>query len=291
MLSANGFRSGASCFETPFGLAQGRLSTSGLALTPSTALRASLALSLREREGYWPDDGQLLVGRKVEVEGREQAAEGRRRLLDDRRQGVKAGRGAPLVVAVVRQHGETQQHVGGNRRAGRRGVVEELARARDQRLVVAARVEEALDALVPEEVDHLVRPSDGLAQVAPLEGGLIDGEQAVDEAGVVLEVAVEARDAVFPAAQQAAVRPDGAEEEVGVAHGRISIGLGVEGEGGLGEGAQHEAVPGGEHLLVPAGMDALLARRVELSPRLSAGRLQALGGRGACAPPERGGSK
>ena len=97
-----------------------------------------------------------------------------------------------------------------------------------------------------------------------LEGGLVEREQPVGTVGVVLEIAVELGRAVLPRAQQTAVgRAQVFESESGVALGRATVVVAAERPRRLGEGRQHEAVPGGEHLLVARRPHAPLARREE----------------------------
>jgi len=78
-------------------------------------------------------------------------------------------------------------------------------------------------------------------------GGLVQVEQAVHEEGVVVEEAVALGGALAVGVQQAAVFLHGAEHELG----RFLRGLGVLGFveqlAAFGEGADHQAVPAGEH--------------------------------------------
>ena len=128
-------------------------------------------------------------------------------LLDIRRERAQAGDGAALVVVVAGEQGESEQDVDRDRGAGGRGVVEEVARAGDQRLVVAAGVEEALHVVVPEQVDHLVRQLDRAERgSAARRSRCRVASRPSIEAGVVLEVAVDAcAVALLPGAQQPAV--------------------------------------------------------------------------------------
>src|SRR5690606_4992774 len=62
----------------------------------------------------------------------------------------------------------------------------------------------------------------------------------------------------------------------GVARGSVEVAPVGEGDGSLGEGALHQGVPGCEDLVVPPGVDALFAGRVELLARLLELRLRDL---------------
>jgi hypothetical protein len=167
----------------------------------------------------------------MEVQCREQSSESSWRPLYVRCDGAQAGSPSTFVIRVVREQSESQQDVGCDRRAGGRGVVEKVTGTGDQLLVVAAGVVEALDVVVPEQVDHLVRQADGAAQVEWLERCLVEREQAVGEHRVVLEVAVYPRDAVPSVPRRAGFqlrrgRSSGIrsiEEEVGVASGRLAV--------------------------------------------------------------------
>ena len=87
----------------------------------------------------------------------------------------------------------------------------------------------------------------------------MEGEQTVGEASIVFQVAKEFGLAVAPGAQDAAVGVAHViEQESGVVAGGIEVVGTVQSGAGFGEGAEHEAVPRCEHLVVEERVDALL---------------------------------
>ena len=123
------------------------------------------------------------------------------------------------------------------------------------------------------------------------EGRLVEGEEAVDEAGVVLEVAVEVRRPVPPRPEQTAVRVQRFEHEGGVLLRGLAVAGLAEHHRRLGERPQREAVPRGQHLVVGGGRHAGRAFRQQAAahrlqafeerfaghPEIAAGRLGTVG--------------
>ncbi len=165
-----------------------------------------------------------------------------------------------VAVEVVR---EPREGVRGDRvRGGSRPVVT-LAVPDDQRLVASARGVEA--AVLRREVrEDLARQPLRLAQVTPIPGRFVQVEEPGREIRVILEVGVEMRMARPPGAQQPSLRGHEVRaQEGGGTRGRLQMAR-VAGEAErLRERADHEAVPGGEHLVVEGRRHAPGARLVE----------------------------
>src|SRR5690606_19491017 len=136
----------------------------------------------------WSDYGQLLGAGEVELQGAEEAAESSWRLVQERSESAQAKGGAVLEVGVVCELGKAEQDVDGDGGDGGRCIVEEVPRAGYQRLVVLARIEEALDLVVPEQLDHLVRKLDSAGEIARFEGCGVSRHEGIDEASIVLKV-------------------------------------------------------------------------------------------------------
>src|SRR5439155_18648604 len=149
-------------------------------------------------------NGELLVGRKVEMEGGEQSAEGGRRAGDYRREGLKRRQGVAFVLPVAGNAVEAEEDVGRNGAARWRGIVEHVPRPGDELLVVAAGIEEAFGLGVPEESDHLVRELDRRGKVCEVESRRMGGEKTVDQVGVILEVTLDLCFALLPGAKEPA---------------------------------------------------------------------------------------
>src|SRR5207253_477352 len=150
--------------------------------------------------GAGPDEGDLGHGSQLEVEGGEIAAEARRVAAHEIGHGAE-GRQGPLLVAILAEEdGEPQEPLDGHRCPAGDGIVEEVSRAHHERFLVGARVEEGRVLLVPEEPEGLVTETAGLVEPAPVERGLVEGEEPHADHGVVLEVALDLGLPVLPGA-------------------------------------------------------------------------------------------
>ena len=108
--------------------------------------------------------------------------------------------------------------------------------------------------------DHLVGQFAGGDEVGLVEGGLVQRKQALDGVRIVLDIAVQAGATVLPGAEDAALRGyQFGEQEVGVAAGDLQVVVALQEAAGVGEGGQHQAVPGGDDLLVAARLGAPVA--------------------------------
>ena len=118
--------------------------------------------------------------------------------------------------------------------------------------------------VVAEALDHRVGQRARLAEPARVEARLVEGQQRLEQVGVILEVGVEAPAAVLPGAQQPAVGvAQRAEHEVGGAGGGLEVVGSLEHRAGLGQRGDHQGVPGGQALVVEPRPDALRAHLVE----------------------------
>src|SRR5689334_14271552 len=77
-------------------------------------------------------------------------------LFRDRADGLYGLGGHARVLLVSEQQRQAEQHVAGDGAAGRRGVVEEVLRARDQFLVIDRCVEEAAPFFIAEAGQDLI---------------------------------------------------------------------------------------------------------------------------------------
>ena len=139
----------------------------------------------------------------------------------------------------------------------------------DQLLVVLGGGEEAAALGVGEAGDHRIGRLAGGVEPAHLEGRLVERQQRLEQVGVVLEVGVQLRLAVLPAAQQPAVGVAHlVEHELGRGARGVEVVVAAEHRAGVGERRDHQRVPGGEPLVVEPGPDPLRARLVERRPGL-----------------------
>ena len=149
-----------------------------------------------------------------------------------------------------------------HRVAGRKRMVVELLRPRDELLAVGGREEEAAVLLVGEELDREPRQPVRLAQPAQLARRDVQLEQPVRDVRVVVEIAVPARAALAEAAPQPAVRSrERAEEEVAEPACRLDPVRPLEPPPGLRERREREPVPRRDRLVVAQRLRALLADR------------------------------
>ena len=136
----------------------------------------------------------------------------------------------------------------------------EVLAAGDQLLVVVRGGEEAAALLVSEALDHRLGGLAGGVEPAHLQGRLVQPQHRLDQEGVVLEVGVEPAFAVLPGAEQAArVVAHRLVDEAGAAAGGVDEVLAPERGAGVGEGGDHQRVPGAQPLVVESGAHPLLA--------------------------------
>src|SRR5574341_1881289 len=141
----------------------------------------------------WRDESDLDDRPQVEVERAEKAAEACRVARHEVGHRPERPRGRGLVPSLPGQDRQPQERLHGDRAAAGHGIVEEVPRTDDQALVVAARVVEPLERLVPEEPQHLLDERAGRVEPRTLEGRLVDLEEGRAYHRVVLEAAPELR--------------------------------------------------------------------------------------------------
>ncbi len=118
---------------------------------------------------------------------------------------------------------------------------------------------------VPEKLQHRVGEGSGLLDPTPLEGRLVERDEAVGHAGVVLQVPVEPGPTVLERAVEPPIFLHLLQQEPGVLSGHLTIVLALgQDAGGEREGAQRQPVPGGQDLVVAPGAHPVLPDRVEL---------------------------
>src|SRR5215203_2380542 len=88
---------------------------------------------------------------------------------------------------------------------------------------------------IGELLQHHLGQRQSLLEPASVKGRLVEGDQAVDEEGVVFEVSAELCPAVLVGAQEAAVATEFAQEEIGVFRCRVSIIGSAEDAGSFGQ--------------------------------------------------------
>src|SRR5450759_284516 len=136
-----------------------------------------------------------------------------------------------------------------------------------QLLRVARGIEECADLIVPEPFDHRVRDLPRPIDPALVEGELVDCEKSQRDCGVVLEESADARHAFLMRAHYSPLADHFTRQELSVSYRQPGEIISIEGSRGDGGAAEHEAVPGGENLLVAAGPDTPRPRVVENPPR------------------------
>ena len=167
---------------------------------------------------------------------------------------------------------ELEEHLDGDAGARRRRLVGQLLGPGGEGLAALGREVERAGPLVPALLEGRVGEVEGEGQRVDVGGGLVGGEGATREEGVVLEVAVDPHVAGLEAPGEAVAVPVVVADE-GERVGR-DLGVGrVEDQPRFGEGADHQAVPARQDLLVPEGPGAGSASLEHQGPRPIDGRL------------------
>ena len=125
----------------------------------------------------------------MEVERAERPAERGRRPRHEIADEAQDGDGMPLELVVAVDPRQPQEDVREHRVAGRRRVVVEILRARDERLAVGGREEEAAALVVGEELDGESREASRLLEPAQLARRDVQLVEPVRDVRVVVEVA------------------------------------------------------------------------------------------------------
>ena len=112
-------------------------------------------------------------------------------------------------------------------------------------MVGGGRVEAAALGVV-EALDRRLRQRAGLGEPALFEGRFVEGQQCLEQEGVVLEVGVEVGAAVLVSAQEVAVGVARlAEEEAGALAGGVEVVIPSQHRAGVGQRRDRQRVPGG----------------------------------------------
>ena len=204
----------------------------------------------------------------------EEVAEGRRVQRHGLRERLEQPVGPAPHVDVVQQLAQLQQQLRRERAARRHGVVGHLARPRDERLMVAGRVEERVRRVIPEPGGHRRGDVAGGVEPVAIEGELPERDEAEPDRGVVVEVARQVRPARGVRAHHPTVADHLALDELAVADGQRPKIIATERACRLAHRPQREPVPGGEDLLVARGPGARGARIVERTTRARDGGQQ-----------------
>ncbi len=180
-------------------------------------------------------------------------------------QGPLGGRAVRLGAGVRRV---AQQRASGGGPAGGGGVVRRVLRAPDQPLRVRRRVVQRARPRVQEAGQDVVDEQAGEVQPHALAGHRRQRQEALGDVGVVLQHArVGAHLPVLagPGDTGLLVQVD-PHQQVAGGHGGLHQVRPAEVRAGLGERGDRQAVPGGHHLVVPAGRGPPVARREQPLP-------------------------
>ena len=138
----------------------------------STTSGRQRSLTTATRSGRSPTTATSVMPRLRRATAARALRERRRRLVDDGADELQDAVGVVGVAALAGQRGEAVQRDGGGRVGRRRGVVEQVLLAGDERLAVVGRREQAAVVDVPEVVEQRVGDGQRLVDPAGLAGGL-----------------------------------------------------------------------------------------------------------------------
>ena len=151
------------------------------------------------------DQRHLLGWGELEVDCPEQVGEGLGMLAGRVGEEAEDALGCLFVGALAGQGGEAEQAEGGGGVAGGDRVVADLLAAGDQRFVVVGGGEEAAALVVGEAGEQGVGELAGALEPDGLEARFVEGEQGLEQEGVVLQVSLEVGATVLVGAQQVAL--------------------------------------------------------------------------------------
>src|SRR5664280_966229 len=177
----------------------------------------------------------------------------------------RLGRRPVPVRAGVRR--VAQQRAGGGRASGRRGVVGAVLRAPEKGLGVVRGVVEAA-AAVTEVPEYDVEQVTGQPQPVRVAGDGVERKEALGDVTIVVQYAGVGADPTVPGRPpQPAVHQMHPDQQPGRPLGRPQQVVPVEQSGGIRQGGDGQAVPGGHHLVVAGRPDPLLADAAGLFDR------------------------
>lgn len=123
---------------------------------------------------------------------------------------------------------------------------------------MVGRVEKRLSVGIGKVVAESFSQLQGGVEVPGIECCLVQFDETVDQAGVVVEISVETGSAVLVRMQQTSlIVSHPVEDELRCGRCGLSVLWLIENTGGLSQSRDHHAVPGHEDLVVAAGSDPL----------------------------------
>ncbi len=224
------------------------------------------------------DQGQLHRPFEQQVDHAEALGEAAGKAGDHRSEGADGAHRRLTQLRPVQVIGDSGERRGGDGVGGGRRPVGAVSIAHDQLLMITRRVEEAARLFIEEVGEGALEQPLRLAQPANLTARLVQVDQPLGQVGVVLQVGIEVRLPGPIGSQQAAVLArERRQDEVGGAFRRFDVSWVADHPVALGQRADHQAVPGGEDLVVQAGLHPVLAGRVHFGARLGQRPLKLVG--------------
>ena len=127
--------------------------------------------------------------------------------------------------------------------------------------MVGGGIEKRRSPLVPERDQHFIQQAAHLVQPPDIKGRRVEAQEAIGHRDLVLEISCHGRAPILIAPAHPGSIPQPGEQEARVRFRHRQEVRPIEHPPGVGEGAQHQAIPAGDHLLVAARPDALVPRR------------------------------
>ena len=112
--------------------------------------------------------------------------------------------------------------------------------------------------VVPEQLNHAVGEASCLSEPTLVKSRLVEGQQAVCDKRVVLQIAGQFGLSRPESSQKLAVGPHGFQQEIGVLDGCVQVIWTFQCSTRLGKTPEHHAVPRRQHFVVQQRMNTLL---------------------------------
>ncbi len=220
------------------------------------------------------DDGELDRPAELEVERCQQAAKREGRLGRRGRQPLQYPLRNRDPARLTQQSSGAQEDIHSHGGPRRHSVIGHVLRPNEEGLLVGGRVEEGRCGFIPERRQHFGDQAARRIEPLEVEGRLVQAQQSVRDCRLILEVSGQHGATIFVAAPHPAARAQRLQQESRIPlGGRDQLAL-IQRASSFGKRAQHQAVPGGDNLLVPVGVRAPVAN----SHQAIAHRGQHLGG-------------